>query len=136
MKLTAEEYKEIKDSFNLLGKTAKQLKLTGMSESFSSDDEPEITGYLNGHPKRKKGYCYEVIIKEVYIHDEDQYIHEAGGLGVKPLLNGLPLKEMRSLLTDETIVVNEKNKPYREVKNPNRRVNNVEFTNKDKPIKI
>ena len=115
--ITAKEYKETKDSFNLLGKIAKQLKLTGMSESFGSDDDPEIIGYLSDHPKAKEGYIYEVIIREVQIPDEEQYSHEAGGLGIKPWLR------------EETVIVNEKYKPYRQV-------NNVEFTNKDKPIKI
>ena len=109
--ITAKEYKEAKDSFNLLGKKAKQLKLTGMSESFGSDDDPEIIGYLSDHPKAKEGYIYEVIIREVQIPDEEQYSHEAGGLGVKPLPNGFKIEP---LLTEEPI----------------------EFTNKDKPIKI
>jgi len=76
---THEEYNEAKEVFGRLNKTAKELKLLGITEQFDSQsDEQEVYGYIP-HPKAKEGWGFEVTIKETWTPEEDQHSHEATG---------------------------------------------------------
>ena len=68
---TNQEYNETKESFRLLNKIAKELKLNDIGENVNPEcDEPEVFGQVSGHPKAKEGWSFEVSVKEVHDHKD------------------------------------------------------------------